>query len=335
MRTVLIVLLTLLLLAGLALVFAGFHMARQQFRRRFQGGGDYFPYFSQLHPGWCREPISFSGSQGDTLRGFLFSYPEHPPKALLVVYHGYGMSLDDYLPECEYFCRQDYLVLAFDGSGTGHSDGILRGLPQHILDLQACLRHICADPQLGHLPLLLYGHSWGGYGVDCIGATEPFPVRGIVSASAFYNSLSALAPYTHRHYGPLAPLPLLGVRLYQRLHFGRLCGLTAADGLSRQSCPVFIVQSDDDSILPFSQNYRRLYRRFRQDPRFTFLPLTGRNHNITTPPEADREKRRLLKLLRQPVPPQEARDQIQLLKTQVDYDLLRRFGDFLDSCLKP
>lgn len=50
MRTVLIVLLTLLLLAGLALVFAGFHMARQQFRRRFQGGGDYFPYFSQLHP---------------------------------------------------------------------------------------------------------------------------------------------------------------------------------------------------------------------------------------------------------------------------------------------
>lgn len=46
------------------------------------------------------------------------------------------MSLDDYLPECEYFCRRDYLVLAFDGSGTGHSDGILRGLPQHILDLQ-------------------------------------------------------------------------------------------------------------------------------------------------------------------------------------------------------
>lgn len=334
MHAVLIILFTLLLLAGLALIFAGFHLARQQFHRRFQGGGDYFPYFSPLHPGWSREPVSFPSSQGETLRGFLFSYPEHAPKALLVVYHGYGMSLDDYLPECEYFCRRGYLVLAFDGSGTGDSDGILRGLPQHILDLQSCLRYICADSHLSTLPLLLYGHSWGGYGADCVGALEPFPIRGIVSASAFYNSLSALAPHTQRHYGLLAPLPLLGVYLYQRIHFGRLCGITAADGLSQQRCPVFVSQSDDDAILPFRKNYEALYRQFHQDPRFTFLPLTGRNHNITTPPEADREKRRLLKQLRQPAPPQEAVAQIQQLKTQVDYDLLKRFGDFLDHCLE-
>ena len=81
-----------------------------------------------------------------------------------------------------------------------------------------------ARPELSALPLLLYGHSWGGYAADCIGALEPFPIRGIVSAAGFYGSLSALAPYTRRHYGPLAPLPLLGIRLYQRLHFGRLAG---------------------------------------------------------------------------------------------------------------
>lgn len=324
----------LLVLGALGLILIGLILAHKQFHCRFEGGGDYFPYFSELHPDWQRQEIFFSGTAG-TLRGFLFSYPDVQPKGLIVFFHGYGMSHADYLPECEYFCRRGYQVLSFDGAGTGISDGMLLGLPQHILDLQACLRHIQRQPALSALPLLLYGHSWGGYAADCIGALEPFPIRGIVSAAGFYGSLSALAPYTRRHFGPLAPLPLLGIRLYQRLRFGKLAGITAARGLSRQTCPVLIAQSDDDRILPYQKNYMALYRRFHDDPRFTFLPLTGHDHNITTPHAVDLQKLKLLKLLRSPNPPQTAIEEINRLKTITDEDLLSQFADFFDRCLTP
>ena len=127
--------------------------------------------------------------------------------------------------------------------------------------------------------------------------------------------------------------PLLGIRLYQRLHFGRLTGITAVKGLSRQSCPVLIAQSDDDRILPYKKNYMVLYRRFHDDPRFTFLPLTGHDHNITTPHEVDLQKRKLLKTLRSPNPPASAIDEINRLKTITDEDLLGKFADFFDCCL--
>lgn len=330
---ILLLLIGILLVAALVFVIAGLILAHRQFHCRFEGGGDYFPYFSGLHPDWKREAVSFPGTAG-TLRGWLFSYPDTTQKGLIVFFHGYGMSHADYLPECEYFCRRGYRVLSFDGTGTGISDGLLLGLPQHILDLQACLRYVCSQPELSSLPLLLYGHSWGGYAADCIGALEPFPICGIVSASGFYGSLSALAPYTRRHYGPLAPLPLLGIRLYQRLRFGRLAGMTAVKGLSRQSCPVLIAQSDDDRILPYQQNYMVLYRRFHDDPRFTFLPLTGHDHNITTPHEVDLQKLKLLKVLHSSNPPMSAIDEINRLKTITDEDLLGKFADFFDRCLK-
>ncbi len=329
---ILLCIIGLLLLAALGFVLAGLVLSRRQFHCRFEGGGDYYPYFSGLHPDWKREAVSFPGTAG-TLRGWLFSYPDTPPKGLIVFFHGYGMSHADYLPECEYFCRRGYRVLSFDGAGTGISDGMLLGLPQHILDLQACLRYVQSQTELSALPLLLYGHSWGGYAADCIGALEPFSIRGIVSAAGFYGSLSALAPYTRRHYGPLAPLPLLGIRLYQRLHFGHLAGITAVKGLSSQSCPVLIAQSDDDRILPYKRNYMVLYRRFHDNPRFTFLPLTGHDHNITTPHEVDLQKRKLLKVLRSPNPPVSAIHEINRLKTITDESLLGTFADFFDRCL--
>ncbi len=320
-----------LLLAALGFVLAGLVLARRQFHCRFEGGGDYFPYFSQLHPDWTRKAVSFPGTAG-SLRGWLFSYPDTPPKGLIVFFHGYGMSHADYLPECEYFCRRGYWVLSFDGTGVGLSDGLLLGLPQHVLDLQACLRYVQSQADLSALPLLLYGHSWGGYAADCVGALESFPIHGIVSAAGFYGSLSALAPYTRRHYGPLAPLPLLGIRLYQRLYFGKLAGITAVKGLSLQTCPVLIAQSDDDRILPYQKNYMALYRHFHGNPQFTFLPLTGHDHNITTPHEVDLEKLKLLKVLRSPNPPQDVIDEINRLKTITDEDLLCVFADFFDHC---
>lgn len=333
MSTVLLVLLALGLLAALGPMLAGTMIYRRTFQGRFEGGGDYYPYFSKLHPDWQRRAVSFPSDRGDALRGYVFSY-DGPQKALIVLCHGYGMSLNDYLPECEYFCRSGYTVLAFDGSGTGDSGGILYGLPQHIRDLAACLDYVNCIPELEQLPLLLYGHSWGGYSVNCVSAVGHYPVRGIISAAAFQVSTAGLGPYMERHWGLAAKLPLLGVSLYQHLQFGALAGVSAVEGLQKTDVPVLILQSRDDGIIHYRDNFEVLYAAFRDDPKKTFLPLEGHNHNVTTPPEVDREKRTLLKSLRTGTATPEQLSRMDQLKAQVDEDLMWKFVEFYDNCIQ-
>ena len=62
-----------LLLLFLVFILIGVWSYRIAFQARFEGGGDYYPYFSQLHPSWQRRAVSFPSQQGDTLRGHLFS----------------------------------------------------------------------------------------------------------------------------------------------------------------------------------------------------------------------------------------------------------------------
>ena len=329
---IILLVLAVLLLLVLALMLAGAWTYRKTFQARFEGGGDYFPYFSQTHPTWHRDSVSFQSNHGDTLRGYVFSYPD-APKALIVLCHGYGMSLDDYLPECEYFCRNGYAVLAFDGSGTGISDGILYGLPQHILDLASCLDYVSSNSSFNQLPLLLYGHSWGGYSVDCVSLVKKYPIRGIISAAAFQVSTAGLGPDMHRHWGAVAVLPLLGVTIYQRITFGPLASATAVEGLRRISTPVLILQSNDDSIIRYQDNYEVLYAAFKDDSQKSFLPLVGHNHNITTPPKVDIEKRKLLKFLRNGTATSEQLAKMDELKAQVDEDLMARFVQFFNRCL--
>lgn len=332
MLIILCIILGVLVLLLLGLILAGACIYRKHFHARFDGGGDYFPYFSSLHPDLSRRAVSFPGGRGDTLRGYVFSYIP-APKALIVLCHGYGMSLNDYLPECEYFCRAGYAVLAFDGSGVGVSDGILYGLPQHILDLQACLDYVNLSPELRQLPLLLYGHSWGGYAADCVSALGQYPIRGIISASAFQVSTAGVGPHLERHWGKLAGLMLLGVRLFQRMQFGALANITAVEGLKRTDAPVLILQSDDDGIIHYRDNYEVLYAAFQNDPQKTFLPLTGHNHNITTPPEVDKAKRKLLRALRSGTATEAELAEMDRLKAQVDEELMETFVGFYDDCL--
>lgn len=322
----------LLALAVLGLILAGVGICQRHFHARFDGGGDYYPYFSTLHPGWNRQAVSFPSNRGDTLRGYIFSY-ENDPKALIVLCHGYGMSLNDYLPECEYFCRRGYAVLAFDGSGVGESGGMLYGLPQHILDLDACLRYVNSLSKLQSMPLLLYGHSWGGYSVDCVSSVGQYPIRGIISASAFQVSTAGIGPHLERHWGKLAWLLLLGVRLFQRVKFGPLAKLNAVEGLKQTDAPVLILQSNDDGIIHYRDNYEVLYATFREDPQKIFLPLTEHNHNITTPPEVDKAKRKLLKALRSGTATEEQLREMDALKAQVDEELMETFARFYDQCL--
>ena len=74
---------------------------------------------------------------------------------------------------------------------------------------------------------------------------------------------------------------------------------------------------------------------FHDNPRFTFLPLTGHDHNITTPHAVDLAKAQAVKGAPHPQSASEsAIHEINRLKTITDEELLGKFADFFDRCLK-
>ena len=69
------------------------------------------------------------------------------------------------LPETMHFVDSGYSVLTYDATGTGASGGSgTRGLAQSALDLDAALTRAEQED----LPILLFGHSWGGYAAAAV-----------------------------------------------------------------------------------------------------------------------------------------------------------------------
>ena len=111
-----------------------------------------------------RQTVTFSSGSAQ-LTGWL--YPAEDAAALVVIAHGLGADAETYLPETMHFVDSGYSVLAYDATGTGASGGSgTRGLAQSALDLDAALTRAEQED----LPILLFGHSWGGYGLDRISA---------------------------------------------------------------------------------------------------------------------------------------------------------------------
>ena len=156
----------------------------------YKQGWDYLDYpsyedFPELRN---RKFVTFV-SGGNKLTGHLFEQPS--PKGIFLCVHGLtGLSEDVSSVFHAYFFRHGYDVLAIDLTASGRSEGMkVKGLSQSGLDVRAAVEFLSTSP-LSKLPLFLFGHSWGAYGIAASlnftdrplaifpmsGFTEPFEV---------------------------------------------------------------------------------------------------------------------------------------------------------------
>ena len=118
---------------------------------------------SDIDTTYPRTMVSFY-SGNTRLQGYLYTVDK--PRALMVVSHGLGGGADRYLSQIQLFIEQGLAVCSFDNTGSYDSEGTsTKGFPQAVQDLDAALNFVNVQPLLSSLPLLLYGHSWGGYAV--------------------------------------------------------------------------------------------------------------------------------------------------------------------------
>ena len=171
-------------------------------------------------------------------------------RGLIVISHGLGGGAVSYMREIMYFVDNGWQVFAFDNTGSHNSEGRgTRGLPQSALDLNEALNYISNN--LPDLPIMLYGHSWGGYAVTAV-LNFDHEISAVVSLAGYAKPIEML------HEGARAMIGFIGsaaypfLWLYQQFLFGNYSQLCAIEGINSVDTPVKIIHGRDDNVISYS-----------------------------------------------------------------------------------
>ncbi len=219
-------------------------------------------------------------SDGACLAGYKYSSPDTKAKGVVVLSHGLGGGgQNGYMPIIAHFVTQGYYVFAYDAHGNDNSEGDdIEGLPQGVIDLDNAIRHVKEIPEYNELPIMLFGHSWGGYSVGNVLNIHP-DIKAAVIVAGFNESEDMLLFQSQKYVGALANVLLPYVELYEKIKFGsEYTSISAISGMSDSGASILLVQSSDDTIVPSEYGYEKFYKSFKSDERFEFILYKKRGH---------------------------------------------------------
>jgi len=242
---------TLIIVAGVYVVFAALLYI-------FQAHYVYYPERTlsgdPSRIGLQFETVYFETPDGMKLSGWLI--PSESARGVILFCHGNAGNISHRLESIQIFHRLGLEVFIFDYRGYGESEG--KPTEQGTYkDAEAAWQYLIEERQVNPNEVIVFGRSLGG-GVASWLAQSRAP--GALILESTFVSLPDIAATVY---------PYLPVRLLLRFEYN------TAEYLGRVDCPVLIVHSRDDEIMPFSHGWR-LFQIAKEPKRF--LEITG-THN--------------------------------------------------------
>jgi len=195
---------------------------------------------------YFREEIFFY-SGINKLQGFIYGTKNN--NGLVVISEGLGGTADSYFPLITYFVDKGWCVFAFNNTGVSGSEGEgTQGLYQSVIDLDAALTFIERENRFTNLPVMLVGHSWGGFAV-CAVLNYPHRVSAVVSFAGFNSCHEVLEEIGYSYAGKKINMLKPYLEKIENQRFGDAVQVTAIDGINKTDIPVMIVQCSDDSVI--------------------------------------------------------------------------------------
>lgn len=189
-------------------------------------------------------------SGDNTLTGYLYFKDNNANiKGMVIVCHGIWSNHTRLLTEINTFVENDYLVFAYDNTGTQLSEGSsIVGLVQSQLDLAAALTYLENEASFQLIPKLLYGHSWGAYAVTSV-LNYDYDIKAVAAMAPFNQSIDMLLETGSAMYGDWIRLLTPYLKLYERIKFGSAASNTALEGINNVNIPVVVYHSDNDDTI--------------------------------------------------------------------------------------
>ena len=234
--------------------------------------------FSDLH----RKQYNFNSNENQKLVGYLYYYDEIlNPIGLVFVAHGMGGGGHKSYMECiYYFTKNNFLVFSYDATGNDESEGKgIEGLPQQLIDLDYALNFVNDNlDEINDLPIMLFGHSWGGYAVTNI-LNFHNDISAVVSISGFNSSKDIIKIHAKKYVGFIADLLLPSVYFYEKIKFGKYAKVSALSGFEKCDTNVMVIHSQDDEVVPIECGYDLYYDKYKDNTRFNFIKIKDKGHN--------------------------------------------------------
>lgn len=204
-----------------------------------------------------RELLTFNSGENQ-LQGYLYGVDNS--KGLVIISHGLGCGAESYLTETLYFVDNGYQVFAYDNTGCHESEGSnCIGLVQSVIDLDAALSFVESEDRFKDLPVLLYGHSWGGYAVTAIFNYE-HNIAASASVAGFNDPMTMIMEWGENMMGAFIYAEYPYIYIYQRMIFGDQIGITAVDGINNADTPILIIHGTEDEIIGFDRSATIAYK---------------------------------------------------------------------------
>ena len=295
------------------------------------------------------EECSFVSNNGQLLAGYQY-YKEDQQlnKGVVVLAHGLGGGgHNTYMDVADYFTSNGYLVFAYDATGNDKSGGdSVEGLPQGVIDLDHALRYVKQADEYEDLPIVLFGHSWGGYSVGSVLNCHP-DVKAAVLVAGFDRSTDLFEQQGETIIGFGIKLFMPYVSLYEWLKFGEYAAYSALDGFEDSEAGIMVIHSKDDTTVLPENGYEKFYDVYGDDSRFVFVKYEDRGHNYIYYSEAAKNYRDQLNedyiaYVEANGGQYNAEIKAEFMEKNLDkskcyefdHDLMERILEFYDSCCK-
>ena len=242
---------------------------------------DWIAYSVSDFEGLQVEECSFPSNNGQILAGYHYSKEtEQEIKGVVVLAHGLGGGgHNTYMDIADYFTSCGYLVFAYDATGNDKSEGdSVEGLPQGVIDLDYALRYVKQSDKYQNLPIVLFGHSWGGYSVGNVLNCHPDITAAVVIAG-FNRSSDLIESQGKSIVGPAIKLFMPYISLYERIKFGKYSTYSAIDGFAASDAGIMIIHSRDDDVVPIEYGYDTFHSVYGDIPGFQFVECKDKGHN--------------------------------------------------------
>ncbi|MBR1899047.1 MAG: alpha/beta fold hydrolase [Oscillospiraceae bacterium] len=247
------------------------------FNKRFESYEPYLLYPEDYEGLSCTE-YTFTSDKGQHLQGYLYSAGEDQ-RGIIVLAHGLGAGHNSYMDCADFFAQNGYYVFAYDATGNDKSEGEgVGGIPQGAIDLDHAITFVEESGEFPDLPVMLFGHSWGGYSVCSVLTYHP-EVKAVIECAGCNRSSDLFEAGGKQQAGNVIYTMLPFVRIHERIRYGKYASNTAMDGFAASDAAVMAVHSEDDSVVPIEYGFDKYYAAYKDDPRFTFIRLTDKGHN--------------------------------------------------------
>ena len=222
----------------------------------------------------------FTSNGGNKLVGYRYYVDATEAKGVVVISHGLGGGgHNSYMDVAYYFAQRGYDVFAYDATGNDESEGKgVNGIPQGVADLSSAIDLLQEITELKDLPVMLWGHSWGGHCVSAVLNYHP-EVKAVAAVAGFNRSGDLIKAQGRQMVGGFIGFMMPYVNSIERIKCGKYSSANALDGFSNSACGVLIAHSSDDTTVPIEYGYDKYYKKYADDKRFEFIRYENKGHN--------------------------------------------------------